>query len=429
MNLYNSETTATQDLHIKTYVGQIYTDDYLVKHFPIKYKKQERLQQLHSLIMFLAHTYNTTTVKRNGGIFFTNKTFEMAGIHIKNHVEIHRWIEGLENCGIISCSNPHYVFASTDKNVPNKKKLYHFNDIGIIKSFKEEYFSYKLPLDYVGSSKKEKGTSKKVKDISENVRLKSIKNAKANILDSDDALIKKMTKNTWDDFLNKLEEYNKGLDAFNKKRMTIKISNDKVTGRAYSPYISTKNDESSSEETARTIWKNKYNLKYHYDINSAVPRISYLMNTGIWMPNSFDFYSAIAERTGIKLTRENLKPLFFRFRFGKSKSRSFNAYIYSNKNKFYNNVKPEDVASVKKLLRTEWDSIYDAVEYYCGTDHSSDVFYFESYLELCVTLRLKKMGINCYNVYDEFYYDKPCDIESVIEDCAKYVYNEVNKND
>ena len=40
------------------YSGQIYTDEYLINNFPIKYKVEERLAQLKSLLFFLASTNN-----------------------------------------------------------------------------------------------------------------------------------------------------------------------------------------------------------------------------------------------------------------------------------------------------------------------------------------------------------------------------------
>ena len=60
-----------------------------------------------------------------------------------------------------------------------------------------------------------------------------------------------------------------------------------------------------------------------------------------------------------------------------------------------------------------------------GKDHTSSVFYFESYLELYVVWKLKQMGITAYNIYDEFFYDKECDIASIIAEAANYMYNKV----
>ena len=35
------------------------------------------------------------------------------------------------------------------------------------------------------------------------------------------------------------------------------------------------------------------------------------------------------------------------------------------------------------------------------------------------------MGITAYNIYDEFFYDKECDIASIIAEAANYMHNKV----
>jgi hypothetical protein len=55
--------------------------------------------------------------------------------------------------------------------------------------------------------------------------------------------------------------------------------------------------------------------------------------------------------------------------------------------------------------------------------------YFESFLELYVVWRLKQLGITAYNIYDEFFYDKPYDIASIIEEGANYMYQKIRNYD
>lgn len=392
-------------IDLKFYDGEIYTDEMICEKFPIKYKKEEKLKDLHKLIMFLTRTYKSS-IKKNNGFFFTQKTFEIAGITCKNHVEMHRWIQGLINCNIIYCVNNFYQFNSKI----NKSKIYHINDIGVIKSFTDEYFSYVLPSSYLSKYNN-------IIDVFPNIRIKANKNDKISKVDID-----KVTKNTWKDFCSKLLEYNKGLDHFNQKYINLRFNKGHVIGRAYAPYIGTRNDKKSCTETSRTLWKKKYNLKYQYDISSAVPRIAHLFNTGEWKDSNFDFYTEFLKKSGLNISRDDIKHLFFRFMFSSSKIRSYYNYLYSSKNN------KNSLFNKSEKSKNDWCKMYDTVENICGKNHSAEIFYYESYIELCVTLELKRLGINCYNVYDEFYYDKPCDIESIIKKQAIYVYNKIFKS-
>ena len=400
MNFSNEKLNDKKYRDMLYYDGQIYTDEYICQKFPLKYKKEEKLKDVHKLLMFLTHTYKSAT-KKNGGFFFTQKTFEMAGVKCNNHVEMHRWIKGLINCGIVYCVNDFVRFNSKQ----NISKLYHINDIGVIKSFTDEYFSYVMPASWF---KKDN-----VIEVLPNIRIKTKKNIPLKECD-----INVATKNTWKDFSSKLLEYNDGLDVFNQKRISIRIEDGHAIGRAYSPYISTRNDDKLLKETSRTLWKEKYNLKYQYDISSAVPRIAHLFTTGEWKDSSYDFYNEFIKMSGLNITRKEIKPLIFRFMFSKSKSKSYYNYLYSSKDHLFDK---------SEKSKKEWFKLYDTIEYFCGKNHSAEIFYFESYIELCVTLELKRKGINCYNVYDEFYFDKPCDIEKIIKEKALYVYNTINK--
>lgn len=427
-----------RDIYLRLYSGKVYTDTYLIECFPIKYNTEKRLAQLKELLFFLASSYNISDVKKNHGIYFTRDTFSRCGIKINNAQTMHNWLEGLKRCGIIWIVNNHYQFAHGEDNF---SKLYGVNNLGIIKSFPAEY------KEYLNSHVVKKAPDSTVK-ISNNIscdifskKQKSIVNSgltKFNnsiVYDFNKESLVDYTKGTIDEFSKMLDEYNEGKTEYNKKSIRFKYENNKITGRAYSNYIATeKDDVADGYYTDRTEWCKENNLNYRFDIKSAVPRISHLLCTGEWKSNDYDFYEEMSKRSGLGFPREYMKHIHMRLRFSPSAEKSFYEFIYSNKDiikKRYPNGEPYEyyLQHIKPNLMLDWRKLYGIVESLEGSDHSSSVFYFESFLELYVVWKLKKMGVTAYNIYDEFYFDKPCNIESIIAEAANYMFKRIGEYD
>lgn len=221
-----------------------------------------------------------------------------------------------------------------------------------------------------------------------------------------------ITLGTYLDFNEKLKAYNVGLSDYNKKRITYNVIDGQLSCRAYSDYIKTKSE--SDPISTRPAWRKANKFKYDYDIKSCVPRVSYLLKTGIWKDSSFDFYDDIAKNSGINISRDECKSVFMRWKFSPSLEKSWHDYAF---------IMRKNPAMIPMEYK-DYSKAYKYTEKLIGKDHTSEVFYWESYLELCVTLKLKEMGINSCNVYDNFYYDKSCNIESIIQDAANCVYNQ-----
>lgn len=427
------------ETQIELYTGQLYTDEFLIQNFPLKLKIEERLKQLKTFMFFLASVYNIHDVKKNGGIFFTKDTFMRAGLDISG-MQQSNWLKGMKNCGIIYVRNNHYQFGHGKNNFC---KIYGLNQLGIIKSFPQEYQAYleahkddiKTPdavVNIANDIKAEvyeapirKNASKKTSK--RNPFEKEIKKANEPTIEQ---RIEEFTEGSVDDFTKKLQEYNVDKNDYTKKTFNFKIKGkNKITGRAYSKYIATRNDE--FYETDRTVWCRENGLKYRYDIKSAVPRVSHLLTYGVWKDSSFDFYQEILDRCKDVYVgnRKSVKDLHMRMRFGKSAKKSFSEYCFAhskNVKKICAKTGYEYWYDVEKPhLEKQWEKIYQICEELEGTDHTSSVFYFESYIELYVVWKLKQMGITAYNIYDEFYYDKECDIEAIIKEAALYVYKKV----
>ena len=248
MNFSNEKLNDKKYRDMLYYDGQIYTDEYICQKFPLKYKKEEKLKDVHKLLMFLTHTYKSAT-KKNGGFFFTQKTFEMAGVKCNNHVEMHRWIKGLINCGIVYCVNDFVRFNSKQ----NISKLYHINDIGVIKSFTDEYFSYVMPASWF---KKDN-----VIEVLPNIRIKTKKN-----IPLKDCDINVATKNTWKDFSSKLLEYNDGLEK-DLPKLDVVIKRIKTNNLSIEDIKSLINKSNSKQKSLLIIILNIYSI-YQEELNS-----------------------------------------------------------------------------------------------------------------------------------------------------------------
>ncbi len=417
-------------LEILTYLGQIYTDQFLIENFPLKLKVEERLAKLKEFMFFLASTYNIGDVKQNHGIYFTKDTFMKVGLDISGQQQSN-WIKGMKNCGILYVINKHYQFGHGENNFC---KLYGLNQLGIVKSFPIEYQQYlEKHKDVINPNEVVQLADNISVEIFNRSQKRTIKSGltvfNSNFVENyDKQAIVDFTKGTISDFKRMLDEYNEGKTEYNKKTLRFKCEGKKITGRAYSKYIATEKD--TYRETDRTVWCEQNGLKYRYDIKSAVPRISHLMATGEWMDRDFDFYQAMSDRSGLNLPREYMKSVHMRLRFGKSAEKSFSEFCYSNSDVIKKRYPSGDayeewLTKVKPEMYNDWKKLFMICEDLEGKDHSSAVFYFESYLELYVVWKLKQMGITAYNIYDEFYYDKECDITSIIAEAAKYMYDKV----
>lgn len=414
------------------YNGEIYSDQTLIDNFPIKYKKTERVAQIKKVLFFLAMVCGISDIRKNLGVYFTLDTFRRAGYGDISGANMHNFLKGLKNCGIIWVVNNHYQFGHKDGS--DFSKLYGINACGIINSWKEEFQEYCDSYSYEAPKK----TGSRVIEINgqnEKIDLYTEKNKKTvfgkittveNYTDETiENKIKKFTRNTSQIFAEMRDEYNKGKNKSLQKTMSYKVTLNKITARAYSDYIKTRNI-TNVEAISRDKWKKDNNIKFSYDIKACVPRVSHLLLTGEWMPSEYDFYQDAADHLDIKINREHIKSLHMHIRFGKTNNGSFNKYIWGNHREIYKEESYMNAVYIRnKYFNTIWDPLYKFCEAFEGKDHSADIFYWESLLEMKVLHSLMQQGITAYNVYDCFYLKKEVDnsfIEEEIEKAAMWVY-------
>lgn len=417
--------------NVLIYSGEIYTDQFIIDKFPIKYKKAERLAQIKKLLFFMAMVSGSSDVKKNIGMFFTLDTLKRSGYGETTGANMHNLINGLKNCGIIHVINNRYRFGN--HNGPNFSKLYSVNAAGIINSWSEEFVEYSNTYE-----KPQKTESMTISDSKEKIEVDLFLEKKKKTKFGSKIEIKSMTvaeckkkikhftRNTHKEFAKKLREYNENKEKSLQKAMRYKIGLDKVTARAYSDYIRTKKI-TDAYEISRDKWKKDNEIKFEYDISACVPRVSHLLLTGEWMPGDYDFYTTMLDEIGLDHSKRNfIKRSHMQMRFGKSSRKSFNNYMWPRYKDIKTDRDYDEIHDYRDYVyNIIWKPAFDCCEKFEGKDHSADVFYWESFIELEVVHRLMKMGITAYNVYDCFYLTKKVDvsfIESIIEESAKYVY-------
>ena len=236
-----------------------------------------------------------------------------------------------------------------------------------------------------------------------------------------------------------LPEYNNDKDDMTYKYFNLNVSKNSISARAYSPYCATSKKDGSRQE-----FIDKNNLVFIKDVTAMIPNLSRFLKGG----EDFyieDVYTAlcnkIKEEYGITISRNEMKSLFLRVKFTKSAASLVSnmkqelARKYRNDDtdtlyfpyikSFYKNGKPviyldknwNNTDEGKKQIKL-YNSLFKVINDYCGYS-TSQIFIWESLLETIVDIDLKRQGIHCYNVYDEFMADKDFDFDSELKKAAK----------
>jgi hypothetical protein len=162
--------------------------------------------------------------------------------------------------------------------------------------------------------------------------------------------------------------------------------------RATSAYCNT------TKNILRPVINEQLNFCNQYDIPSAVPSLFRLLNHNIFNIDE-NLRQIILDEAGIKtiLTEKKLKPLLYRLIFAKSYEQSYALAKHSNE--------------VDLFSLCHWKNLYDATHNIIGdTKLSSEIFKYESILELRTVLALREQNYYTSNVYDCFYSEATPDI-------------------
>ena len=261
------------------------------------------------------------------------------------------------------------------------------------------------------------------------------------------------------DLLLKIEkEFLPIIDRLNKKqdkKLQINFGlhfNDRgnFTGRSSSYFCYTLNEKKNNYDNTmipRSLFMKNVGLSNYrqvYDIKSEVPRTTILCNTGIWKPDSYDFYLDVVKRTQpLEVTRERIKELYMRFNFDVGTDKElFNHFRMSRiktleKEYRLNNKESKKLYELRldneeEYNSNEWVLLRNEINNIQGKSWGNLIFWWTSLIQIKTIYDvLKETKIRIYNVYDGFYcpsgITKSYMIKKVKES-SEYIYNKYIKN-
>lgn len=247
------------------------------------------------------------------------------------------------------------------------------------------------------------------------------------------------------------------------------------TGRPFSPLCLTLNPDKKHKVVNGIMRPDFFKMcgipdyREVYDIKSEFPRVNHLFHTGEWKDDSYDFYQAIIDNSGIgvdggdiisrggsKYTdyEDGMKQLFMRFYFGsRYDKRAWRSGYITDR------LKRENVKKGKRIVKIEIDSKeYDFIidrydDFFKMMDNGEDlnfdvwvklakstdeivgkslgnlVMWYSFFIETEVKIELLSRGKVVYNVYDGFYYNSDIkdEIRELLGEKAKFVYDNFMK--
>ena len=258
------------------------------------------------------------------------------------------------------------------------------------------------------------------------------------------------------------DEMNKTLNKANQISFQPTITYDKskkyikkIGIRATNTLVSAKKDKTENKDFhgkyKEDVLKEQLGDKYYeFDVKSSVPRVTKLLNIGIWEDNSVDIYEEIynnmrnfiSSRTKVKTfenmfylpeefskeTRTLFKSMFMKGYFDKSVSTITN-HVISSVLGPCNGLSDEDYEEYKdkctKYTKVIMTAYVAAIRETLGDTYDSEIFLHESCIYLQVAKIIRERGIKLVQIYDGFYTDKKVeDIEDIVKEVAEEYYRE-----
>jgi len=198
----------------------------------------------------------------------------------------------------------------------------------------------------------------------------------------------------------------------------------KIGIRATNSLVSAKKEREEDDDVTNTLYKddvlNKYGLKYEFDVKSSVPRLTYALNSGIWIDNNIDLYEMMYKKF-IKLcpsetmewndeTRNIFKSFHMNGYFDTEAKLSAHLKRQVSLKTKYNKDEWSDLDYVMKSYR---DSIINTVG---ELKYDSEIFFHESCIYMDVLYELLSRGVNVWQQYDCWYTNiEVTDIEQIVK--------------
>ena len=205
----------------------------------------------------------------------------------------------------------------------------------------------------------------------------------------------------------------------------------KIGIRATNSLVSVKKEKEDGDEDG-TIYRDdilkRYGLSYEFDVKSSVPRVTYLLNNGVWMNNDHDFYKEMFNNF-IKLcpeetlewneeTRKMFKSFHMKGYFDTEAMMATHLKFAISKKGKYDKNEWSNLGRVMSAYKQAIASTVGELKY------DSEVFFYESCIYLDVLKELLNRNYKVLQIYDGFYLDRECkDIEEIVKHKASNFYN------
>ena len=185
-------------------------------------------------------------------------------------------------------------------------------------------------------------------------------------------------------------------------------------------------DYGSGRMSRDDIIKRKFGAVYENDVKSAIYRITYLLNNGVWLNSSVDLYEEIyGAKFETKEDRDLFKhPFCMQLYFNKS-SKQMKAHIEYRKSatKQWN----LENGGFGLIIKAQ-DNMFKAI----GKSYESEIFLHESCIYAQVSHKPRTMGYKVIQIYDGFFTDKELDKETfdniVKEQALRYYHKYIDNH-
>lgn len=240
-----------------------------------------------------------------------------------------------------------------------------------------------------------------------------------------------------------IDEYTKDKTRMNRKEFRTHITKNGVTGRGFSPYCRTSKTLEETDANSRAYWMKHNNITFNQDVIAMIPNLSRFLKDGDEFRQE-DLYSKmckeIKDEYNLNVTREDMKSVFLRFKFSKSLPLAISQMkralakdlaeegVYAKMFINYKTGKANywltdewyKTDEGKKRLQM-WEATYKTIDKTCGVSKDSLIFFWESLVEQIILTNLKRQGITCYNIYDEFFATEKFDLDKELQHATKLV--------
>ena len=187
----------------------------------------------------------------------------------------------------------------------------------------------------------------------------------------------------------------------------------KIGIRATSSVVSLKEHESINPNY-KGVWRKDY-LKeffgtdkyFEYDVKSSIYRVSYLMNYGEWLDNTYDFYElAYGKKFDSPAERAYFKEFAMRLYFDSPST------LYNHTKECYAGLLSSGIS--EQTIKDGITDLKAKLDYSIGNlPLGSEIFLHESCIYLDLVHELRKQGFKVVQIYDGFYSDQ--DIRPICE--------------